>query len=87
MEEVDVGRLFGALAVLQAVGQMILGVRSFPSSLYAGGINALVPIADAFWTDIQWDGSDVPEDDICDVCWDPRYGSRACVSHTFSSRP
>ena len=59
-EDVDIGRLFGALAVLQAVGQMILGplifgfiysatVATFPKAIFttAGGI-CVVSIAFVF---------------------------------------
>lgn len=66
--DVEVGKLFGALAVLQAVGQMILGVSVV---LLIPGEKAelmlmLLGIADVIWADLQWNSRSVAQDRIYD---------------------
>jgi hypothetical protein len=67
-EEEGTGALFGALAVLQAVGQMILGVCFLPICNAEIIGPDFFPVAFALWCDLQWHGSDLPEGDLRGSC-------------------
>jgi hypothetical protein len=84
------GKLFGALAVLQATGQMILGVRPpFPIPTFLLTIEANVilfhSVAPAIRADIQRHGRDVPQGRVRHRHWDCVRGAHGDSARTESA--
>ncbi len=60
----DTGKMFGAFSVLQATGQMIVGVRSAPQLPLRTATDITLTSACDLRSHLQWHRRDVPEDDL-----------------------